>query len=637
MMRKIILILAVAALWSCSLQNKPVVEMALEYPDILDIAYTPDSTKGGRGWFTDQGAWMGFTLPEKAKFTNGFCGPYDLDNRRWISQSLVEAGYVENGEIISPAAFEPDSMTYFPGQLYLSSHSSDVTIQQKLYFVNKNHALLTCNSNRSINWYFEGALWYTDSRTEVKGKSIVIYLPRGEVAAATFDTDAELMLMPSVYKASFTKECKSKAVVLSFFTNESELQKGLADAELLVSDYKEEDARHATKWNDYLTKILRTDLPENYDRVAVKAMVTLLSNCRSSKGDLLHDGILPSHAVGYFVGYWAWDTWKAAVAVARFEPEMAKDQIRSMFDFQDEQGMIADCVYSDKRENNYRDSKPPLAAWSVMEVFNQTKDTAFLAEMYPKLLKYYQWWYQYRDNDGNGICEFGSTDGTIEAAAWESGMDNAVRFDDAKMVKNSEGAWSFDQESIDLNAYLGYEYELLQQMAGLVGASFTETDHREVVRDFFFDKENGYFFDRRLKGDFVRIEGPEGWTPIWTGLASKEQVAEAMKIISDTNKFSTYIPFSTLAADHPKFLPGGYWRGPIWLDQVYFGISGIRKYGYKAEADKYTEQVFTRLKGLAEGAPIHENYDTHDGHVLKAPHFSWSSAHLLMLYWEMNK
>ena len=39
---------------------------------------------------------------------------------------------------------------------------------------------------------------------------------------------------------------------------------------------------------------------------------------------------------------------------------------------------------------------------------------------------------------------------------------------------------------------------------------------------------------------------------------------------------------------------------------------------------------------LANGA-IHENYGTHTGEQLKAPHFSWSSAHLLMLYKDYGK
>ena len=48
-------------------------------------------------------------------------------------------------------------------------------------------------------------------------------------------------------------------------------------------------------------------------------------------------------------------------------------------------------------------------------------------------------------------------------------------------------------------------------------------------------------------------------------------------------------------------------------------------------------QVFDRLQGLKEGAPIHENYGTHTGELLKAPHFSWSSSHLLMLYDDYGK
>ncbi|MPN28082.1 Glucosidase YgjK [bioreactor metagenome] len=110
-----------------------------------------------------------------------------------------------------------------------------------------------------------------------------------------------------------------------------------------------------------------------------------------------------------------------------------------------------------------------------------------------------------------------------------------------------------------------------------------------------------------------------------------------LPLLEDTTKFSTYIPFPTVAADNPKYNPKGYWRGPIWLDQTYFAIRGLRNYGYSKKADEYTLQVFDRLQGLKDDAPIHENYDTHSGERLKAPHFSWSAAHLLMLYDDYGK
>ena len=391
------------------------------------------------------------------------------------------------------------------------------------------------------------------------------------------------------------------------------------------------------RWEGYLTSTLRDDMPAEYDRIAVKAMTTLASNHRAARGGLLHDGIIPSHAVGYFVGLWAWDSWRFCAGAASFDPELAKNNIRAMFDYQQPDGMIIDCIYTDPAENNARDSKPPLVCWAVDKIYEATGDKEFLAEMYPQLMSYYKWWYAKRDHDRNGMCEYGSTDGTLEAAAWESGMDNAIRFDDVEMLANDgyDDAWSMNQESVDLNAYLAHECGFLKKFAGILGEKFDAPDYGDKVADYFFDSRRNFFFDRKIKDStFVGDPGCEAYTMLWTGIATPEQVAKMMPILTDTAKFSTYIPFPTVAADNPKYNPRGYWRGPIWLDQTYFAISGLRNYGYDDLADAYTRQVFDRLEGLKEGLPIHENYDTHTGKPLKAPHFSWSASHLIMLYKE---
>ncbi len=100
----------------------------------------------------------------------------------------------------------------------------------------------------------------------------------------------------------------------------------------------------------------------------------------------------------------------------------------------------------------------------------------------------------------------------------------------------------------------------------------------------------------------------------------------------DTSKFATYIPFPTVARDDPEFSKG-YWRGTVWLDQVYFAIRGLENYGYRKEAVVFTENVFERLEGLKNsGEPIRENYWPLDGKGMRVNHFSWSAAHLLLLY-----
>ena len=609
-----------------------------EFNNILDITYTPDTLTRCGGWFTDAGSWMGFTLPQKDHWVNGFCGPFSLDmnRRQWMAQSAVTVGYADQANVI----FTPDSTCYFPGELYLSASSEEGKIIQHLNFLDASTALLRIHSDAGKELSLTASQWGKEIQVQTDQNTVIARHPSGEIVALTFTPDVSVKGTDNNYQAKINGSEHDTYVAISFYTGEKELSAGLQKAQLALSNPQEGLKANKERWEGYLTKILRKDMKPEYDRIAVKAVVTLISNWRTHRGGLLHEGIVPSHAAYYFVGFWAWDTWRFSAALAKFDPELAKDNIRAMFDYQQPDGMIIDCIYTDPAENNARDSKPPLVSWAVDEIFTHTNDTAFISEMYPQLMAYYKWWYNKRDHNRNGMCEYGSTDGTLEAAAWESGMDNAIRFDDAKMLKNNgaEDAWSMDQESVDLNAYLALECKLLKKFASILGVTFDGPDYSSQVADYFFDKEKGFFFDRRLKdGSFIQEPGCEAYTPLWTEVATADQVKAMLPLLTDTAKFSTYIPFPTVAADNPKYNPRGYWRGPIWLDQTYFAIRGLRNYGYNKMADEYTLQVFDRLQGLKEGAPIHENYGTHTGELLKAPHFSWSSSHLLMLYDDYGK
>lgn len=627
-------ILLASLIMACGSKEKASNAVRYQFDHIIDIAYTPDTAVRCTGWFTDQGSWMGFTLPQTDRWVNGFCGPFSIDKRNWMAKAAVTAHFGKAPKEV----FTPDSTNYYPGELYLSARSASGKISQQLLFADATTALLSVYADTAGELCFTGDDWAPGTTFALDQTTVIATHPSGEIVSIGFTPDTRITCTDTNYQA-ICEGGKKVSISLSFFYNEKEKVAGMQKAATVLCQPDSFIQANNKRWEEYLSRILRKDMPKEYDRIAVKSVVTLLSNWRTNRGGLLHEGIIPSHAVGYFVGFWAWDSWRFSVALARFAPELAKNNIRAMFDYQLPDGMIIDCIYTNPEENNARDSKPPLAAWAVDEIFTHTQDTAFVREMYPQLLAYHRWWYLKRDHNRNGICEFGSTDGTTEAAAWESGMDNAIRFDNAQMVKNdAENAWSFDQESVDLNAYLAQEYQLLKKFASLIGQPFEEKDYTADVANYFFDTETGFFFDRRLSdGSFVKEEGCEAYIPLWTGIATPEQMERAMKLLTDTTKFATYIPFPTVAADNPKFMPKGYWRGPIWLDQTYFAIKGLRNYGYNDRADACTKQVFDRLQGLKNGAPIHENYGTHTGECLKAPHFSWSSVHLLLLYEEYGK
>lgn len=517
--------LLVTGITACTPGNKNTAEKRYTFNNILDIAYTPDTLHRCYGWFTDAGSWMGFTLPEKENWVNGFCGPFSLDmfRRQWMAQSAVTVGFSQK---VSDT-FVPDSTCYYPGELYMSAHSGNGTITQRLNFVNASTALLRIEADKAEELMLTGSQWGKNITVSVEQNSVIARHPSGESVTVTFPPDVKLTGTDNNYTALIHTSKYPVNVAISFFTSEKEMTVGLQNLPNLLNNPEKALQANAERWEGYLTKIVRTDMKPEYDRIAVKAVTTLISNWRTHRGGLLHEGIVPSHAVGYFVGFWAWDTWRFSAGTAKFDPELAKNNIRAMFDYQQQDGMIIDCIYTDPSENNARDSKPPLVCWAVDEIFTHTGDTAFVSEMYPQLLSYYKWWYQKRDHNHNGMCEYGATDGTLEAAAWESGMDNAIRFDDAMMLKNDGGedAWSMDQESVDLNAYLALECKLLKKFSGLLNVSFDAPDYSNKVADYFFDPKLNFFFDRRLKdGSFIEEPGCEAYTPLWTQIATQEQI-----------------------------------------------------------------------------------------------------------------
>ena len=313
-----------------------------------------------------------------------------------------------------------------------------------------------------------------------------------------------------------------------------------------------------------------------------------------------------------------------------------------MFKFQNADGFVADCVYRDTtiEAHNYRDTKPPLSAWAVTRIYEKDKDLEFIKYMYPKLKKYHYWWYNKRDHDQDGLCEYGSTDGSLIAAKWESGMDNAIRFDDSKILKNEEGAYSLDQESVDLNTYLYAEKLFLAELSDALNNEDASQFKSEAeilkikIQTQFYDDNDGWFYDTNLDGNvFIKGEGSEGWTALWAKAATQEQAEAVKNKMMNPNKFFTKVPFQTMSADHEKFDPlKGYWRGPNWLDQAYFGVKGLRNYGFNEEANKATIQILEGAESLlGKGKSIRENYHPLTGEGLHAKNFSWSAAHIIML------
>ena len=245
----------------------------------------------------------------------------------------------------------------------------------------------------------------------------------------------------------------------------------------------------------------------------------------------------------------------------------------------------------------------------MWRVYEQSGDVSFLNEMYPKLVAYHDWWYRDRDHDNDGLAEYGATvdpqNATAEdrrqAAAWESGMDNAPRFDaalGAGVVDNTDAAgkmvgYSLTQESVDLNSYLAAEDGILAQMAARLGhpadaARYQASGSRSGGRAAEDVRPGHRLVLRRLPHhrpapDRAR-PGHRGRDPALGGHRDPAQAAACGRSWCRPTEFDTRLPFPTVAVSSPYYDPTGYWRGAVWLDQAYFALEGLQRYGYTADA-----------------------------------------------------
>ncbi|WP_433229701.1 MGH1-like glycoside hydrolase domain-containing protein [Actinomadura formosensis] len=681
-----------------------------QYTDVLDMHGVPSNALPAEvneiNVFADRGAWHAYALPgqgDKDAY-GGFSGPLYIAQEYpwWLSKAFSRIRLSENGRDIDLGAAGAPRLTALPGMLRQVYDLPGLRLTLELRFASGHSALVrayvanTGTSPRTLQVGWSGSLLRPDTEPMKSAPSLHAtargvavgfarvreqwdYLTDGtERFEVTHAAPVRTTVTGDSYRTDLARPLtvaagRSSALTWTetyTFTAAEREREAPAVRNLLRRPGAAIDDTDA-RWRRYVAAVT-DDVPAGRRRLAVKALETLVTNWRGPAGRLEHGGITPSISYKWFTGgFWAWDTWKQAVGVARFDPALAESQIRSMFDHQitpdsatrpQDTGMIPDCLfYNDPARGggnwNERNTKPPLAAWAVWETYRRNGDVGFLREMYPKLVAYHDWWYRTRDHDHDGLAEYGATvdpanatpEDRRQAAAWESGMDNAPRFDAALgtgVVENRDAAgrvvgYSLNQESVDLNAYLAAEKGYLAAIARRLGdgaASRRLTAQARTlttaIRTSMYDPETGFFYDIDLASGRRLVDrgrGIEGAIPLWAGVATGQQAAAVRGRLTDPGEFATAMPFPTVSKSSPYFAPEKYWRGPVWLDQAYFSLKGLQRYGYGADASALAGRLRGSAAGLLGDGPIMENYNPLTGAALNSTNFSWSAALLLAL------
>lgn len=763
----------------------------------------------------DLGSWHGFLLPNTSDTYGAFTGPlvimeeygvyiadkmdkltiFDLSNQREFS--------LDNAK---------KSIYSLPGSLHQSYIFEELTITLSLYFVSERTALIKTvlqNStnnplNLRVNWSGELLNQWNESQTiqekfsqwqrtihpnergirfnfsrlrsqwNLMTSGSASYQIKRSIKSENTINQAELSYKSESLLSLSPNENKVIYAIQSYFLTKEENIVHQNNTHHILTEPEHYITKSKQRWLSYIDNILDSKDSKLANlkryRLAIKSFETLVGNWRSPAGQIKNHGVSPSTTARWFNGFWAWDSWKHAYALAENHPELAKNVIRSMFDYQiqaddklrpQDTGMVIDAVFYNKdsaRQSNRnigdggnwneRNSKPPLASWAIWEIYQQTQDKSFLDELFPKLMSYHQWWYRNRDHNQNGLVEYGATKhrlhnnengemrftvkfsqpnhekkfpeitancrqlkdnwfkchgielyeniiktnqysaidiGAQHGAGWESGMDNAARFgfiseeqlktyadiyyqsdllnarkdwqveiypnylSSSDSNKNALLGFSINQESVELNAYLAQEKKLLAKMANVLSKTALASDYQkqynilvEKIDACFFDDKTGFYYDRKIKvadddklctGELLvkRGRGPEGWSPLFVNIASKDKAKRVINVMLNDKEFYNHIPFGTAALSNPAYDKDIYWRGRVWLDQFYFAVTSLKNYGFNQEANIAVEKLINNAQGLNENNAIRENYNPETGQVQGATNFSWSAAHLLML------
>lgn len=243
-------------------------------------------------------------------------------------------------------------------------------------------------------------------------------------------------------------------------------------------------------------------------------------------------------------------------------------------------------------------SSAPWFSYENWELYQRTHDRSFLRDAYESGTAFYTWWINNRDQDNDGLAEWGGH------AILES-----VR--DANVALWKDVGWPSNFESPDLNSMLVKEAEALANMAEVLGDSSgaqrwrREADTRKTaIQETFWDEETGFFYyvDRE-DHDFTFDEQNDlkrreitGLLPLWAGTATDAQAERLVEEhLTDSTSFWRPYGVPSLSANDPFYDPQGYWNGPVWVEWQFLLVRGLLEYGYQAEARELTSRVFENV------------------------------------------
>ena len=380
----------------------------------------------------------------------------------------------------------------------------------------------------------------------------------------------------------------------------------------------------------------------------------------SPQYDLIFPSISRQWARGW--GNWVvgeWDCFFGALLTSLEDAAQTSAGIRAILSSQTKTGVVPNMSAGNGITPDR--SQPPVGSYVVWKVFQRRQDRDLLEWAYPRLKKWHEWWLSdrgdgqpWRDGNRDGLLEWGSDRGSapsvggrgnLQAAKWESGMDDSPMYDDASYDPHT---YTMNLADVGLNSLYTLDAECLAKIAAILG---NEEDRRkfaaeyelrkQLVRDKLWNEKDGIYENRFWDGRFSHRLSPTNFYPLFAGIATPEQAERMIKehLLNPEEFWGPYVT-PTIARDDPAFPDQFYWRGDIWGPTNYMLYEGINRYRFDEVAREYAQKNYDLfMDDWQSNQHDDEQYYAWGGSAGGDTHYTWGALLCLIpleQYIDMN-
>lgn len=351
-----------------------------------------------------------------------------------------------------------------------------------------------------------------------------------------------------------------------------------------------------------------------------------------------------------------WDTFFAASLAAVGDRDLAYANAIEILRELTPEGFVGNFARAGLWKSFDR-SEPPVGAITVLGLYHKFHDRWFLQETFEPLLRWNRWWSKHRDMDGYLVWGSDAENrplnvddhsvGTLQAAKYESGLDNSPMYDSAFYNPTTH---QMEFADVGLMSMYIADCDALATIADTLGKQAEARELRSRAAKYraslatLWDEKTGIFLNKDLHtGKFSYRLSPTNFYPLLARAATSQQADRMIRehLLNPKEFWGEWV-IPSIARDDPAFKDQNYWRGRIWGPMNYLVYLGLRNYNYPKVRREFAQKSYDLfLREWQKNGHVHENYNAMTGwgdDVRNSDRFyHWGALLGLIQYMEQTK